>query len=298
MDAALNRTFHPSTRRPRGRIFARMANASFRRGTAATTIERYAAALAMVAICTLIGLWVAPRWGTAPVDMIFLPAVLAAAALWGLGPALATGATAALSYNFFFTEPVHTFRMNRATDVVTVIVLLIVALVTSRLAAGIRRQARIAASHAERNATIAGFARRLLSSSTEQEIAQTACTELNALFDCNAMLVSGAPEPRIVAAVPEGNRLTPQFIAMNGRDKWETLVLSGLIGTDEPWIEAMRDTLRQEADTIEALLSRVDKLEERLTNCFNIACDYTICERDARSEIANQVRIALNRSAS
>ena len=35
------------------------------------------------------------------------------------------------------------------------------------------------------------------------------------------------------------------------------------------------------ADTIEALISRVDKLEERLTNCFNIACDYTICERDA-----------------
>jgi len=32
---------------------------------------------------------------------------------------------------------------------------------------------------------------------------------------------------------------------------------------------------------LEALLSRVDKLEERLTNCFNIACDYTICERDA-----------------
>jgi two-component system sensor histidine kinase KdpD len=213
MDAALNRTFHPSTRRPRGRIFARMANASFRRGTAATTIERYAAALAMVAICTLIGLWVAPRWGTAPVDMIFLPAVLAAAALWGLGPALAAGATAALSYNFFFTEPVHTFRMNRATDVVTVIVLLIVALVTSRLAAGIRRQARIAASHAERNATIAGFARRLLSSSSEQEIAQTACAELNLLFDCNALLVSGAPEPRIVATVPEGNRLTPSDIA-------------------------------------------------------------------------------------
>jgi len=108
------------------------------------------------------------------------------------------------------------------------------------------------------------------------------------------MTDTDTPERELI----EGNRLTPQFIAMNGRDKWETLVLSGLIGTDEPWIEAMRDTLRQEADTIEALLSRVDKLEERLTNCFNIACDYTICERDARSEIANQVRIALNRSAS
>ena len=190
-----------------------MTITSFRHGAVATTIEGYAGAAAMVAVSTLVGLWIAPRWGTAPVDMIFLPAVLAAAALWGLGPALEAGAAAALSYNFFFTEPVHTFRMDRATDVVTVIVLLIVALVTSRLAAGIRSQARLAAAHAERNATIAGFARRLLSSGSERDIALTACTELNRLFECNIMLVAGAPQPRIVAMVPDGNRLTPSDIA-------------------------------------------------------------------------------------
>ncbi len=127
----------------------------------------------MVAVSTLVGLWIAPRWGTAPVDMIYLPAVLAAAALWGLGPALVAGIAAALAYNFFFTEPIHTFRMNRVTDVVTVVVLLIVALVTSRLAAGIRAQARLAAAHAARNATIAGFAGRLLSCSGETEIARS-----------------------------------------------------------------------------------------------------------------------------
>lgn len=190
-----------------------MPDPSFRHGSVATAVESYAGALAMVAACTLLGLWIAPRWGTAPVDMIYLPAVLAAAALWGLGPALVAGVAAALAYNFFFTEPLHTFRMDRVTDVVTVIVLLVVAFVTSRLAAGIRSQARLAAAHAERNATIAGFAGRLLSSSTEQDIARTACAELNRLFECNAMLVTGTPEPRIVAAVPDGNRLTPSDIA-------------------------------------------------------------------------------------
>jgi two-component system sensor histidine kinase KdpD len=177
-------------------------------------IQGYAGAIAMVAVSTLIGLWIAPRWGTAAVDMIYLPAVLAAAALWGLGPALVAGAAAALAYNFFFAVPIHTFRMDRVTDVVTVIVLLIVALVTSRLAAGIRAQARIAAAHASRNATIAGFARRLLSSSTEEQIGETACAELRRLFDCNAMLVKpGVPAPHIIAAVPEGNRLTPSDVA-------------------------------------------------------------------------------------
>jgi two-component system sensor histidine kinase KdpD len=167
----------------------------------------------MVAAATLVGLWIAPRWGTAPVDMIYLPAILVAASLWGLGPALAGGAAAALAYNFFFTEPLHTFRIDRVTDVVTVIVLFLVALVTSRLAAGIRRNAWLAASHAARNATIAGFARRLLSCSGEEDIAGAACAELRRLFGCNAMLVSGLPVPRIICADPDGNRLTPSDVA-------------------------------------------------------------------------------------
>jgi two-component system sensor histidine kinase KdpD len=179
----------------------------------ADSIQAYAAALAMVAASTLIGLWIAPRWGTAPVDMIYLPAVLGAAALWGLGPGLVAGVTSTLAYNFFFTQPVHTLRIDRVGDVVTVAVLLIVALVTGRLAAGIRKQARIADAHAARNAVIAGFARRLLSCSTEEEIARVSCEELRRLFDANAMLVAGLPAPRIVAAVPEGNILTPSDIA-------------------------------------------------------------------------------------
>jgi two-component system sensor histidine kinase KdpD len=182
-------------------------------GSIAAAIQAYTAAFALVAVSTLIGLWIAPRWGTAPVDMIYLPAVLAVAILWGLGPALVAGIAAALAYNFFFTAPVHTLRIDRVNDIVTVAVLLVVALVTSRLAAGVRNQARIASDHAGRNATIAGFARRLLSCRSEEDIASTACEELHRLFGCNALLVDGLPTPRIVASFPEGNRLTPSDVA-------------------------------------------------------------------------------------
>lgn len=182
-------------------------------GSIAAGMAFYAGALALVAVSTLIGMWIAPRWGTAPVDMIYLPAVLAAAALWGLGPGLLAGVGAALAYNFFFTAPIHSFRMDRVSDVVTVVVLLLAALVTSRLAAGIRQQARIAEAHAARNATIAGFAGKLLSSSGEEDIARTACEQLCTLFDCNALLVDGSLVPRVIAAAPEGNLLTPSDIA-------------------------------------------------------------------------------------
>lgn len=179
----------------------------------AARIQAYAGAIAMVAVSTLVGLWVAPRWGTAPVDMLYLPAVLAAAALWGIGPGVVAGVAAAAAYNFFFAEPVHSLQMYHVTDIVTVAVLLIVALVTSHLAARIRAQARLAAAHATRNATIAGFAGRLLSCSTEEQIGQTACEQLRELFDCNALLVSGVPEPHIIVGVPPGNSLTPSDIA-------------------------------------------------------------------------------------
>lgn len=183
------------------------------RASVASRTQAYAGAIIMVAASTLVDLWIAPKWGTAAVDMVYLPAVLAAAALWGIGPGLVAGIAAALAYNFFFTEPVHTFRMDRVADVVTVVVLLIVALVTSKLASAMREQTRLAAAHAARNATIAGFAGRLLSSSTEADIAQTACSALHHLFDCNAMVVSGLPEPVVLALAPAGNRLTPSDIA-------------------------------------------------------------------------------------
>jgi two-component system, OmpR family, sensor histidine kinase KdpD len=177
------------------------------------TLEAYAGTLLMIGGSTLLGLGVAPRWGTASVDMIYLPAVLAAAALWGIGPGVVGGIGAALAYNFFFTEPVHTFRIDRGADVVTVAVLLIVALVTSRLAASIRAQARIAADHSSRNATIAGFAGKLLSAGSEADIADTACAQLRRLFDCNALLVAGVPEPRVVGSDPAGHRPTPSDVA-------------------------------------------------------------------------------------
>lgn len=176
-------------------------------------IQAYAGGLVLVALSTVVGLWIAPNWGSGAVDMLYLPAVLAAAVLWGLGPALVAGIAASLAYNFFFTDPVHTLRIDRLSDIVTVIVLLIVALVTSRLAAGIRSQARIAEAHAARNATIAGFAGRLLSSSGEEEIARTACEELRSVFDCNVVLAAGIPAPRVLGAAPDGNPLTPSDVA-------------------------------------------------------------------------------------
>ena len=126
----------------------------------------------MVTAATLAGLLMAPRWGTAPIVLLYLPPVLGAAILFGLWPALIAAVASTLAYDFFFTEPVHTFVITSPDDVVTVLVLFLVALVTSHLAGAMRGQARLAQAHAARNATIAGLARRLLSCASEPDIAE------------------------------------------------------------------------------------------------------------------------------
>ena len=62
----------------------------------------------------------------------------------------------------------------------TVVILFPVAVVTSHLAGSMREQARLAAAHAARNATIAGLARRLLSCAQRAEIADVSGRELAA----------------------------------------------------------------------------------------------------------------------
>jgi two-component system sensor histidine kinase KdpD len=183
------------------------------RATEDIGLRGYAEALLLVAASTLVGLLIAPRWGNSAVDLLYLPTVLAIAVRAGFGPAVAAAITSAVAYNYFFTVPYHTLRIHSPDDIVTVVVLFLVALVTSRLAARMRHQAQLAQAHAERNATIAGLARRLLSGTSEGEIAEVAVNELGRLFDCNAILLADQPRPRILAAQPASIQLTPGDIA-------------------------------------------------------------------------------------
>ena len=182
--------------------------------SAAAQLRGYAEAMLMVAGSTLAGLAIAPRWGNAAVDLLYLPAVLATSVLAGLWPALFAALLAALAYNFFFTAPNMTFRISNPNDIVTVIVLFAVAVVTSQLAASVRRQASIAERHAARNATIAGLARRLLGCTNEQEIAEATASELATIFQCNAVLLGGPPETSALASSPPGLRLLPNDLAV------------------------------------------------------------------------------------
>jgi two-component system sensor histidine kinase KdpD len=70
---------------------------------------------------------------------IYLLLVLWLGARWGRGPAVAGSIAAFLLYDFFFVPPVGTFTVRGPAELLELIVLLAVALVTSQLAASLRR---------------------------------------------------------------------------------------------------------------------------------------------------------------
>lgn len=176
--------------------------------------------LLLIALATLGGLVIAPRWGSGAVALLYIPPVLVAALTLGLWPALAAATLSTLAYNFYFTRPYHTFWINNPADLMTVAVLFLVAVVTSRLAASVREQRHRADAFAARNATIAGLARRLLSCTGEQQICTVAADQLARLFACQAVVLVPRPDedsPRCVAAVPAHALLAPGDMAAAAR---------------------------------------------------------------------------------
>jgi len=82
---------------------------------------------------------VASVGSVASLSAFYLLLVLWLAARWGRGPALAGSLSAFLLYDYYFVPPVGTFAVRGPAELLELVVLLAVALVTSQLAASLRR---------------------------------------------------------------------------------------------------------------------------------------------------------------
>jgi two-component system sensor histidine kinase KdpD len=116
-------------------------------------LRGYAAALAAVALVTVIIGAIEARGHIANVSMLYLMAVLAAATMLGRGPAVTASIASFLAFNWFFVEPVHTLSVGDPKEWFALLLILVTAVVTSQLAADQRDRAREAADRA-RDATL------------------------------------------------------------------------------------------------------------------------------------------------
>jgi two-component system sensor histidine kinase KdpD len=101
----------------------------------------YAWAAAATVACTLIGWAMRPRFDLVNVAMVYLLAVVIVALRSSRGPAIATSVLCVAAFDFLFVPPRGRFTIDDAQYLLTFAIMLVVALVISRLVASIRRQA-------------------------------------------------------------------------------------------------------------------------------------------------------------
>ena len=114
--------------------------------------HRYAIATVAVAIASGINALLVPL-NLANGSMFYLAAVLVVAIAAGRGPAIASALGSFVAFNFLFTEPRLSLIVDNPDDVLALLTFLLVAIVTSHLAAALRERAELA-SEREREARL------------------------------------------------------------------------------------------------------------------------------------------------
>src|SRR4249919_3935310 len=114
------------------------------------------------------------------ISMVFLMAVLFSAVSFGIWPAIYASVLSFLSYNFFFIEPLYTFQIAEAHELLALIIFLIVAIVTSALAGRIRDQSQAANERARTMRRLYEFTWKLSGLSGVDEVADGAAGEIHA----------------------------------------------------------------------------------------------------------------------
>lgn len=171
----------------------------------------YVVSALLVAAFTLLAVAVHSFGGLTNVALLYLVPVLVSASLYNARTGVFTGILSALAYNFFFLPPLYTFTIADPENVLTVVGFIVVAVVTSHLAARVRVQANLAERSSGQNAALASFARTLAGLASRQELAQTLCGEVSGQFDVQSIMLapSSGQKLELVAAVPPGSQLDP-----------------------------------------------------------------------------------------
>jgi two-component system sensor histidine kinase KdpD len=123
--------------------------------------KAYIGSVAFVAVSLGLGILLHQALGVAAVAMTFLTAVLVAAVVYGLWPALFASFVSVLAYNFFFLPPLHTFTIADPENVAALFFFGITAVIVSNLTARVRAQAIVARQRARTTEELYQFSRKL-----------------------------------------------------------------------------------------------------------------------------------------
>lgn len=151
--------------------------------------------------------------------LLYVPAAIGAAVLGGAPAGILASLLSFLGLNFFFTEPVHTLRVERAEDLVALVVFLAVSLGAATLLSAALRERRAALGREREARLLQAAGERLLAGDEVGAVVRDAARAAVALFDLARCQVEVEGDPPVVVegeAAPAGPDVT---VPMRTRDR-------------------------------------------------------------------------------
>ena len=148
-------------------------------------------------------------------SIIFVLPVLVSALRFGLWPSIVAGLLSFTVYRYFFTEPRFAFEITSTQDFFTLAFFLIVALLTGRVAARSREQAKASRQAAQRTSKLYDFSRRIAAAASRDDVLWAVVHHVAATLHCRSLvLLPGADGGLDIAAgYPPEDHLTDAAIA-------------------------------------------------------------------------------------
>src|SRR5262245_58042947 len=147
-----------------------------------TDWARYGWAMAIVALATGAAWLTLPFFELANQVMVYLLGIVVVATRYGRGPSLVASILSVAVLDFLFVPPVFTFAVTDVRYLFTFVVMLVVGLVTSSLAARIRMQADAAREREQRTAALYAMSRELASTRGLEELLKIAVRHISEVF--------------------------------------------------------------------------------------------------------------------
>ena len=168
----------------------------------------------MVAVATGLGWLIQDLLDLSNVALIFVVPVLAAALAWGLGPGLAAALLTVLGYNFFFLDPLYTFRVSDPENVAGLVLFSAVAALASGIASRTRAQALIARQEAARSAALYAFAKKLNGVAAIDDLLWAAAHQVAVMLKAEVVfLLPDDGKLAVLAAYPPEDQLDDNDLA-------------------------------------------------------------------------------------
>lgn len=132
--------------------------------------QDYALAIGMVLLSVGIAFLVQRLMPHASLALLFLTGVLLVSSRTGLGPSLLASLLSFLAFNFFFTQPLLTFRVDDDRDVTTLMFFLLIATITGNLATRMYREMAQHKASLHRISKLYEFSRQMSSAGTTESV--------------------------------------------------------------------------------------------------------------------------------